>query len=47
MTLVENTTPIADIAPRVQAARHSYEQGVTKPYQWRVATLKQIGRAHV
>jgi aldehyde dehydrogenase (NAD+) len=42
MTIAEINTPIADIAPRVQAARTAYEQGTTKPFQWRVATLKRL-----
>jgi aldehyde dehydrogenase (NAD+) len=36
------TTPLADIAPRVNAARAAYDRGVTKPLAWRVATLERM-----
>lgn len=36
------TTPLADIAPKVAAARAAYDRGATRPYPWRVATLERL-----
>jgi aldehyde dehydrogenase (NAD+) len=36
------TTPLADIAPRVAAARSAFEQGATRSYQSRVSTLERM-----
>ncbi len=36
------TTPLDDIAPKVAAARATFDAGTTKPYSWRVATLTQL-----
>ena len=36
------TTPLDAIAPRVANARAAYEQGRTKPIEWRTATLHRM-----
>ena len=36
------TTPLADIAPKVAAARAAFDEGATRPYAWRVATLERL-----
>ncbi|MEZ5273009.1 MAG: aldehyde dehydrogenase family protein [Ilumatobacteraceae bacterium] len=35
-------TPLADIAPRVQAARDAFDRGATRPVAWRRATLEHL-----
>ena len=35
-------TPLADIAPRVQAARDAFDRGATRPAAWRRATLEHL-----
>ena len=35
-------TPLDDIAPAVAAARAVFDAGTTRPYAWRVATLKRL-----
>ncbi|MDO8362506.1 MAG: aldehyde dehydrogenase family protein, partial [Actinomycetota bacterium] len=35
-------TPLADIAPKVAAARAAFVDGVTRPQAWRRATLEQL-----
>ena len=36
------TTPLSDIAPKVTEARRAFDDGRTKPYAWRVATLERL-----
>ena len=36
------TTPLADIAPKVAAARTAFDAGATRPAAWRVATLERM-----
>jgi aldehyde dehydrogenase (NAD+) len=36
------TTPLSDIAPKVAEARRAFDEGRTKPYAWRVATLERL-----
>jgi aldehyde dehydrogenase (NAD+) len=36
------TTPLPDIAPKVAGARSAFDQGATRPYQWRVRTLERL-----
>ena len=37
-----NTTPVADIAPKIQQLKKSFASGKTKALVWRIEQLKQI-----
>ena len=39
-----HVTPLADIAPKVAAARSAYAAGTTRPYAWRKSTLQRLAK---